>query len=41
MTEPQSPRAGLKKYLGWALILGLAALFIYAFANRPPLPFGR
>ena len=38
MTEPQSPRARLKKYLGWALILGLAALFIYAFANKPALP---
>lgn len=38
MTEPQSLRPRLKKYLGWALLLGVAALFIYAFANKPALP---
>ncbi len=38
MTEPQSLRPRLKKYLGWTLLLGVAALFIYAFANKPALP---
>ncbi|WP_426133644.1 hypothetical protein [Pseudomonas sp. PWP3-1b2] len=38
MSQPQSLRARLKKYLGWAVLIGLAALFIYAFANKPALP---
>ncbi|MEO8489448.1 hypothetical protein [Pseudomonas sp.] len=38
MTKTQSLRGRLKKYLGWALLISLAALFIYAFANKPALP---